>query len=67
MQVDLVERDEPRLVPRSELVEDGLDGQSMLGGVPVGGIDDLEQDVGPVDLLERRPERVDQLMRAACG
>ena len=35
----------------------------MLLEVGVGGVDDLDQDVGPVDLLERRPERVDQLVR----
>ena len=31
--------------------------------MPVGGVDDLEQDVGARDLLERGAERVDQLVR----
>ena len=35
----------------------------MLLDVRIGGIDDLDEDVGPVDLLERRPERVDELVR----
>ena len=54
---------EPRLVAGPELVEDGLDGRAVLLEVRVGGVDDLDQDVGPVDLLERRPERVDELVR----
>ena len=54
---------QPRLVARPELVEDGLDGRPVLVEVRVRGVDDLDQDVGPVDLLERRPERVDQLVR----
>ena len=35
----------------------------MLVVVVVGGVDDLDQHVGPVDLLEGRPERVDELVR----
>ena len=35
----------------------------MLGVVRIRGVDDLDQHVGPVDLLERRPERVDELVR----
>ena len=35
----------------------------MLGAVGVGRVDDLDEHVGPVDLLERRPERVDELVR----
>ena len=35
----------------------------MLVEVVVGGVDDLDQHVGPVDLLERRPEGVDELVR----
>ena len=62
-QVRLVERHEPRLVAGAELVEDGLDGRAVLLEVGVGGVDDLDQDVGAVDLLERGPERVDQLVR----
>ena len=62
-QVGLVERDEPRLLAGAELVEDGLDGRAVLLEVRVGRVDDLDQDVGAVDLLERRPERVDELVR----
>ena len=54
---------EARLVARPELVEDGLDGRPVLVVVVVGGVDDLDQHVGPVDLLERRPEGVDELVR----
>ena len=61
-EVGLVEHDEARLVARPELVEDGLDRRPVLGEVGVGGVDDLDQDVGPVDLLERRPEGVDELV-----
>ena len=35
----------------------------MLRVVGIGRVDDLDEDVGPVDLLERGPERVDQLVR----
>ncbi len=35
----------------------------MLLEVAVGRVDDLDQDVRPVDLLEGRPERVDELVR----
>ena len=62
-EVGLVERDEARLVARPELVEDRLDRRPVLVDVGVGGVDDLDQHVGPVDLLERRPERVDELVR----
>ena len=62
-EVRLVERDEPRLVAGAELVEDGLDRGPVLSQVRIRGIDDLDQDIGPVDLLERRPERVDELVR----
>ena len=62
-EVGLVEDHEAWLVARAELVEDRLDGGPVLGDVRIGGVDDLEQDVGPVDLLERRPERVDELVR----
>ncbi len=62
-QIRLVEGDEARLVARPELVEDRLDGRPVLLEVRVRGVDDLEQDVGPIDLLERRPESVDQLVR----
>ena len=62
-QVGLVEDDDPGLLPGAEVVEDALDGGPMLGArARSGGVDDLEQDVGPVDLLEGRPERVDELM-----
>ena len=54
---------EARLVAGPELVEHGLDGRAVLLEVAVGRVDDLDQHVGPVDLLERRPERVDQLVR----
>ena len=62
-QVGLVEGDEARLVAGAELVEDGLDGRAVLVDVGVGRVDDLDEDVGAVDLLERRPERVDELVR----
>ena len=61
-QVGLVERDEARLVAGAQLVEDRLDRCPVLAEVRIGRVDDLEQDVGPVDLLERRPERVDELV-----
>ena len=35
----------------------------MLLEVRIGRVDDLDQDVGPVDLFEGRPEGVDQLVR----
>ena len=62
-EVGLVEREQARLVAGPELVEHGLDGRAVLLEVAVRGVDDLDQHVGPVDLLERRPERVDQLVR----
>ena len=66
-EVGLVERGEPRLVAGAELVEDRLDRRPVLGAGAVRGVDDLDQHVGPGHLLERRPERVDELVRAACG
>ena len=62
-QVGLVEGHEPWLVARPELVEDGLDGRPVLAEVRIGRVHHLDEDVGPVDLLERRPERVDELVR----
>src|SRR4029079_14392779 len=62
-EVGLVEYDQAWLVARPELVEDGLDRRSMLIGVRIRGVDHLEQDVGAVDLLARRPERIDELVR----
>ena len=62
-EIGLVERDEARLVSGAELIEHGLDGRSVLAEVWIRGVDDLDQHVGPVDLLEGRPERVDQLVR----
>ena len=50
------------LSPAPELVEHGLDGRPVLGRVGVRGVDDLDQDVGPVHLLEGGPERVDELV-----
>jgi hypothetical protein len=35
----------------------------VLAKVRIGRVDDLDQDVGAIDLLERRPEGVDELMR----
>ena len=62
-QVGLVEHHEARLVAGAQLVEHRLDGPPVLGRVRVRGVDDLEQDVRAHDLLERRPERIDQLVR----
>ena len=62
-QVGLVVRHEARLVAGAELVEHRLDRRPVLLGVGVGGVDDLDQHVGAIDLFERRPERVDELVR----
>ena len=62
-QVRLVERQQARLVPSAKLVEHGLDGRPVLFEVGVGRVNDLDQDVGPVDLLERRAEGIDELVR----
>ncbi len=62
-QVGLVVGHEAWLVAGAELVEDGLHGRPVLLEVGIGRVDDLDEDVGPVDLLERRPERVDELVR----
>jgi len=62
-EIGLVERNQPGLVAGAQLVEHGLDGRAVLAQVRIGRVDDLDQDVGPVDLLEGRAERVDQLVR----
>src|SRR5207247_669712 len=62
-QVDLFEDRHPRLVAGAELVQDQLDRTAMLGTVRIRRVNDLEQHIGAVDLLERGPERVDELVR----
>ena len=66
-EIGLVEGDEARLVAGPELVEDRLDRRPVLVDVRIGRVDDLDEHVGAVDLLERGPERIDELVRAACG
>src|SRR5439155_8102501 len=51
-EIGLVERNETWLVPCPELVEDRLDGRPVLAKVRVRRVDDLDEDVGSVDLLE---------------
>ena len=62
-QVCLVVRHESRLVAGTQLVEDGLDRRAMLGHMGIRGVDHLDQDVGAIDLLERGPEGLHELVR----
>ena len=59
----LFEHDDPRLVTRAQLVEHRLHRAAMLGRVPVGQVDHLDQHVGPGHLFQGRLEGVDQLVR----
>ena len=68
-QVGLVEHEQPRRVADADLLEHVVDGarhrlELLLGLVR---IDDVEHEVGELGLLERGGERVDELVRAACG
>ena len=62
-EVDLVVDRDARLAAGAELVEDGLHGRLLAEEVRIGGVDHLEQQVGPQDLFERRAEGVDQVVR----
>ena len=67
--VGLVEHQHARAVGRVDLLEHVLDRarhleQRLLG---LARVDDVQHEVGERGLLERRRERVDQLVRAACG
>ena len=67
--VGLVEHEQARLVAGADLLEHVLDRARHLDELLLGGagVDHVQDQVGPVGLLERRAERVDQLVRAACG
>ena len=62
-QVDLVEGRDPRRRPGAELVEHRLHRGLLAEKVRIGGIHDLDQQVGTDDFLERGAERVDQVVR----
>ena len=68
-QVDLVHHQQPRRRSRADLVEHRVGGGDRLRPLllRLGAVDDVQDQVGEDGLLERRLERLDQRMRAACG
>ena len=62
-QVDLVEDGDARLVSCAELVEHLLHGGLLAEEVRIGGVDDLEQQVGAHHLLEGGSEGIDEVVR----
>ncbi len=62
-EVGLVEHDDLGHVAGAHLADDVAHGGDLAGGVGVRGVDDVHDQVGVADLLERRPERLDQLVR----
>ena len=62
-QVDLVVDGDPRLGAGPQLVEHRLHGHLLGHEVGIGGIDDLEQQIGAHHLLERGAEGVDEVVR----
>jgi len=61
--VDLVEHEELRIVGGADLGQHRANRLDLRVGIRVGGIDDVEQEIGVGDLLERRMEGLDELMR----
>ena len=61
--VDLVDDDELGHRERVDLAEHDPHGVDLAQRVGVGAVDDVQQQVGGGDLLQRRAERVDQLVR----
>src|SRR5512132_1760002 len=61
-QVGLVEDQQLGHVGGADLTEDGADGGHLPGGVGLGGVDQVDDQVGPGDLLQGRLERLDQVM-----
>ena len=61
--VDLVEHEQPLLLLEPERGEDLLDRLDLLRVPRVGGVHDVEQQVGVGELLERRAERVHEVRR----
>jgi len=62
-EVRLVEDDELAGVARADVADHVAHRLQLRRGVGVRAVDDVEDDVGLADLLERRAERLDELMR----
>src|SRR5262249_19674822 len=65
-EVDLVHDEELGPVGGADLAEDGADGLDLLVGVGSTGVDDVHEHVDLGDLLQRRAERLDELVREAA-
>ena len=64
-EVDLVHDEQLGLVARADLTQHGAHRLDLLLGVGRAGVDHVDQHVDLGDLFERRPERLDQLVRQA--
>ena len=62
-QVGLVEHEQAGDVAQPQLLQQPLDDVLLVLDVLVGGVDDVEQQVGIAELLERGAERGDQIRR----
>src|SRR4029453_2412818 len=61
-QVGLVQDQQLGHVGGPDLAEDGPDGGHLAARVGLGGVDQVDDQVGPGDLLEGRLERLDQIV-----
>jgi hypothetical protein len=61
--VHLVEDQQPLLLVEPEVLQDRVDRLDLLVEPRVGGVDDVQQEVGVAELLERRAERGDEVLR----
>ena len=66
-EVGLVDDDDLAQVAGADLAEHLADGGELALRVGVRAVDDVQQEVGVADLLQRRAERLDQLVRQATG
>ena len=62
-EVGLVEHDLLGHVARTDLGDHLAHGRELRGGIGVGGVDDVQDEVGVLHLLQRRAERLHQLVR----
>ena len=66
-EVDLVHHPDPPRLGQAQVRQDRLDGGDLLLVRRVGGVDDVQQQIGLVQLLQRRPERARQIAAADRG